>query len=69
MSLDIVAEGVEHQTQVEVLAAIGVTKLQGWRFSKAVDVEGLIAYAHEAERLQREGPAASVRARIPRTGH
>lgn len=42
LDLDIVAEGVERQDQVEVLTAMGIRKLQGWLYSPAIPVDKII---------------------------
>ncbi len=52
LGLDIVAEGIEQQDQVEVLTAMGIRKLQGWLYGKAVPVEEIIRYQHNPGRTE-----------------
>lgn len=42
LGLDVVAEGVERQDQVDVLSAIRVRRLQAWFYSRAIPVEQII---------------------------
>jgi len=45
LSLDLVAEGIETETQRDLLRQVGVTQGQGFLFSPAVPSEKLIALA------------------------
>jgi sensor c-di-GMP phosphodiesterase-like protein len=44
MDLEIIAEGVESQVQVNVLKQLGVHMAQGWHFSKPLVVDNFINY-------------------------
>jgi diguanylate cyclase len=46
LGLDIVAEGIETPDQAKVLSAMGITKLQGYLFSRSIPVDELIATQH-----------------------
>lgn len=43
LDLDVVVEGVENAQQEKHVIELGLNRVQGWRYSKAVDVEGLSA--------------------------
>ncbi len=45
LNVDIVAEGVETMEQARILREMGCSVLQGWLFSKPMDVEALAAFA------------------------
>jgi len=47
MKFDVVAEGVETQAQRETLAKLGVHKLQGFYFSKPLEIDALAMYLDE----------------------
>jgi EAL domain-containing protein (putative c-di-GMP-specific phosphodiesterase class I) len=37
LGMDVIAEGVEHLAQQEALQALGVRRMQGWLYGKAMD--------------------------------
>ena len=45
LNVDIVAEGVETMEQARILREMGCSVLQGWLFSKPMNVEALAAFA------------------------
>jgi diguanylate cyclase (GGDEF)-like protein/PAS domain S-box-containing protein len=47
LNLKTVAEGVEHQEQLEVLAAMGCDLAQGYLFSRALDVQAATEYVRQ----------------------
>lgn len=52
LGLDVVAEGVEHPAQAEVLRKHGITRVQGWLYAKAMppdDLEAMIARGYAGE--------------------
>ncbi|QPH53836.1 putative bifunctional diguanylate cyclase/phosphodiesterase [Pontivivens ytuae] len=61
LEIAVVAEGVETMEQVSVLRAMGVDALQGWFFSKPMDLEELAAYAQlpAHARLAKSSPDAA----------
>ncbi len=64
LEIAVVAEGVETMEQVDILRDMGVDALQGWFFSKPMDLEALAAYARRppATRLPTVAPDAARRA-------
>ena len=49
LSLEVVAEGVETEEQLELLGSMGCRRAQGWLFSRAVDVQGFVALCQAAD--------------------
>ncbi|HYD88236.1 MAG TPA: EAL domain-containing protein [Vitreimonas sp.] len=64
LGMDIVAEGVESETEASVMRLVGVTELQGFFFSQAVPadkVDELIASLAEAAEPQRTAEVTDLR--------
>jgi EAL domain-containing protein (putative c-di-GMP-specific phosphodiesterase class I) len=54
LGVDVIAEGIENDTQAEHLLEMGCNKHQGFRFSKPLPLD-------EAQALVNEGPSGAFR--------
>ncbi|WP_157264284.1 putative bifunctional diguanylate cyclase/phosphodiesterase [Azohydromonas aeria] len=50
LDLEVVAEGVETQSQAQALTALGCTRAQGWLYSKALDADNAAASLRQLPR-------------------
>ncbi len=59
LEMDVVAEGVEEQLEVELYSSLGVTDLQGYHFSKPIPLNKALNYLQSD--VQRESKLISVK--------
>jgi EAL domain-containing protein (putative c-di-GMP-specific phosphodiesterase class I) len=60
LGMEIVAEGVETETEASVMRLLGVTELQGFFFSQAVPAEKVAPLKTAFQRAREDKPAAAI---------
>ena len=62
LGIQVIAEGIEHVEQAEMLAAMGCLAGQGYLYSRAVDTDAIAALVRRGPMLPQAAPALAQKA-------